>query len=194
MRQGLSLCHPCAAHLVDQAKITLQESTSQTEHFEKCANRTLSGLCGCEVVVLLNFVHHHIWILFGRCFQCQWIFGCASQVDAVASTLTQVFGCLALSFGLRLHLKSAHGVSENSFSFVVVVDLATWHKTSGYPPTVSSVRICQAVCRLNLLSTLRTLAHSVASSCERFVLQTIITVKETRKGLPLDVFEANDGT
>ena len=62
------------------------------------------------------------------------------------------------------------------------------------PPTVSSVRICQAVCRLNLLSTLRTLAHSVASSCERFVLQTIITVKETRKGLPLDVFEANDGT
>ena len=69
----------------------------QSEHFEKCANRTLSGLCGCEVVVLLNFVHHHIWILFGRCFQCQWIFGCASQVDAVASTPTQVLGCLALS-------------------------------------------------------------------------------------------------
>ena len=106
----------------------------QTEHFEKCANRTLSGLCGCEVVVLLNFAHHHIWILFGRCFQCQWIFGCASQVDAVASTLTQVFGCLALRFGLLLHLKSVHGVSENSFSFVVVVDPATWHKTSGFVP------------------------------------------------------------
>ena len=51
------------------------------------------------------------------------------------------------------------------------------------PPTVSLVRVCQAVCHLNLLSTLRTLAPSVASSFEGLVFRTVITVKETRKGV-----------
>ena len=37
------------------------------------------------------------------------------------------------------------------------------------------------------------LVHSVALSFEGFVFKTVITVKETRKGLPLDAFEANDG-
>ena len=61
------------------------------------------------------------------------------------------------------------------------------------PPTVSSVRIYQAACHLNLVGTLRALAPSVASSFEGLVFRIILPVKETRKRLPPDAFEANDG-